>query len=75
LWIGCVAGALHEDDFKEKLTSAGFEGIEIEIVRSYRAADARQFLDDAGLDADAMAPLVDGAFASAFVRATKPVDL
>jgi SAM-dependent methyltransferase len=75
LWIGCVAGALHEDDFKEKLASAGFEGIEIEIVRSYRAADARQFLDDAGLDADAMAPLVDNAFASAFVRATKPVDL
>jgi arsenite methyltransferase len=72
LWIGCVAGALHEDDFRTKLADAGFENIDIEIVRSYRAADARQFLADAGLDADAIAPMVDGAFGSAFVRATKP---
>ncbi len=72
LWIGCVAGALHEDDFREKLTRAGFVDVEIEMVREYRAADARQFLAEAGLDADAIAPLVDGAFGSAFVRATKP---
>ncbi len=72
LWIGCVAGALHGDDFKAKLATAGFENIDIEIVRQYRAADARQFLSDAGLDADAMAPMVDGAFGSAFVRASKP---
>ena len=72
LWIGCVAGALREDDFRAKLAQAGFENIDIEIVREYRAADARQFLADAGLDADAIAPMVDGAFGSAFVRATKP---
>jgi len=72
MWIGCVAGALHEDDFKAKLTNAGFEHVDIEIVREYRAADARQFLSDAGLDADAIAPIVDGAFGSAFVRAAKP---
>ena len=72
LWIGCVAGALHEDDFRDKLKTAGFAGIDIEIVREYRAREARQFLADAGLDADAIAPMVDGAFASAFVRATKP---
>ncbi len=72
LWVGCVAGALHEDDFKAKLVQAGFEHVEIDIVREYRAADARSFLTEAGIDADAIAPLVDGAFGSAFVRATKP---
>ena len=72
LWVGCVAGALHEDDFRDKLIQAGFEHVNIEIVREYRAADARQFLNDAGLDADAIAPSVDGAFGSAFVKATKP---
>jgi ubiquinone/menaquinone biosynthesis C-methylase UbiE len=72
LWIGCVAGALHEDDFRAKLTHAGFEHIEIEIVREYRAADAATFLAEAGLDAAAIAPMVDGAFGSAFVKGTKP---
>jgi arsenite methyltransferase len=72
LWVGCVAGALHEDDFRDKLIQAGFEHVNIEIVREYRAADALQFLNDAGLDADAIAPSVDGAFGSAFVKATKP---
>ena len=73
LWIGCVAGALHEDDFKAKLMQAGFENVEIEIVREYRAADASTFLNEAGLNADAIAPMVDGAFGSAFVRGTKPL--
>jgi arsenite methyltransferase len=72
LWIGCVAGALHEDDFRAKLAAAGFTETSIEMVREYRASDARQFLLDAGLDADAIAPQVDGAFGSAFVRARKP---
>ncbi len=72
LWIGCVAGALHEDDFRTKLEAAGFVDVDIEIVREYRAADAKTFLADAGLDADAIAPMVDGAFGSAFVRARKP---
>lgn len=72
LWIGCVAGALHEDDFRDKLIAAGFGNVDIEIVREYRAAEARQFLAEAGLDADTIAPMVDGAFGSAFVRASKP---
>lgn len=72
LWIGCVAGALHEDDFRAKLAKAGFTDIDIEMVREYRAEDARTFLVEAGLDPDVIAPLVDRAFGSAFVRATKP---
>ncbi|HWF39632.1 MAG TPA: arsenite methyltransferase [Candidatus Acidoferrales bacterium] len=73
LWVGCVAGALDETDYRNKLESAGFENVEIEPTRTYRAADAREFLASAGIDADAIAPQVDGKFFSAFVRATKPV--
>ncbi len=72
LWIGCVAGALSETEYRDKLTRAGFEGIDLEATRVYRADDARAFLDGAGLDAEAIAPQVDGKFISAFVRATKP---
>ncbi len=72
LWIGCVAGALEEDDYRAKLAKAGFEDIEIEPTRVYRAEDAREFLTGAGLDADAIAPEVDGKFMSAFIRARKP---
>ena len=72
LWVGCVAGALDETDYRNKLESAGFENVEIEPTRTYRAADAREFLASAGIDADAIAPQVDGKFFSAFVRATKP---
>ncbi len=72
LWVGCIAGALDESDYRARLDQAGFGGIDIEIVREYRADDARGFLDDAGFDAEAVAPIVDRAFASAFIRATKP---
>jgi ubiquinone/menaquinone biosynthesis C-methylase UbiE len=72
LWIGCVAGALDETEYREKLAKAGFEGIDVEPTRVYRAEDAREFLAGAGLDADAIAPEVDGKFMSAFVRARKP---
>ena len=73
LWIGCVAGALDETAYQAKLAKAGFEGIDVEPTRIYRAEDAREFLlHDAGLDADAIAPQVDGKFMSAFVRARKP---
>ncbi|MBI4010663.1 MAG: arsenite methyltransferase [Candidatus Rokubacteria bacterium] len=72
LWIGCVAGALDEADYRAKLAKAGFGAIEIEPTRVYRAEDARGFLAGAGLDADAIAPQVDGKFMSAFVRARKP---
>ena len=73
LWVGCVAGALEETDYQGKLASAGFEQIEVEPTRIYRAEDAREFLSAAGIDADAIAPQVDGKILSAFVRATKPI--
>src|SRR5438046_4525441 len=72
LWIGCVAGALEEQEYREKLAKAGFEAIDLEPTRVYRAEDARDFLAGAGLDAEAIAPEVDGKFMSAFVRARKP---
>jgi arsenite methyltransferase len=72
LWIGCLAGALEEKEFESKLKKAGFTGVEIVPTRVYTIDDARDFLSAAGIDADAMAPLVDGKFMSAFVRATKP---
>src|SRR6266704_1243760 len=71
LWVGCVAGALEENEYRDKLVSAGFEQVEIEPTRIYRVADAREFLTEKGLDVDALAPQVDGKFMSAFVRATK----
>jgi SAM-dependent methyltransferase len=71
LWVGCVAGALEENEYRDKLVTAGFEQIEIEPTRVYRVEDAREFLSEKGLDVDALAPQVDGKFMSAFVRATK----
>lgn len=71
-WVGCIAGALDENDFHEKLTGAGFESIGIEPTRVYKVEDAREFLTSKGLDVDALAKQVDGKFMSAFVRATKP---
>ncbi|MGE0160362.1 MAG: arsenite methyltransferase [Gemmatimonadales bacterium] len=72
LWIGCVAGALEERQFLELLEEAGFEDASIEPTRVYRAEDAAVFLAAAGLDADEIAPEIDGRVVSAFVRATKP---
>ena len=73
LWIGCVAGALEESEYRAKLARAGFETIEVEPTRIYQVADARDALAQAGLDPDAIAAQVDGKFMSAFVRAWKPV--
>jgi SAM-dependent methyltransferase len=75
LWVGCIAGALEEMDYVKKLAAAGFDEIEIEPTRIYSIEDARQFLADERLDVDAIAPLVEGKFMSAFVRATKPATL
>jgi arsenite methyltransferase len=72
LWIGCVAGALRDDEYRDKLARAGFEDIELEPTRVYRLEDAREVLAGAGLDAQALAPQMDGKFISAFVRARKP---
>jgi arsenite methyltransferase len=72
LWVGCVAGALDETDYRAKLAAAGFSEIEIEPTRVYGIEDARQFLAAKGIDVDAIAPEVEGKFASAFIRARKP---
>jgi ubiquinone/menaquinone biosynthesis C-methylase UbiE len=73
LWVGCIAGALKDSEYQEKLARAGFENIDIEPTRVYNIEDARQFLSAEGMDVDKIAPLVDGKFMSAFVRALKPV--
>jgi arsenite methyltransferase len=72
LWIGCVAGALEEREYRDKLSAAGFEAIDVEPTRIYQVEDARAFLAKAGIDADAIAPDVEGKFMSAFIRARKP---
>jgi arsenite methyltransferase len=72
LWIGCVAGALEEGEYRDKLAKAGFEAIGVEPTRVYRAEDAREFFAGSGIDVDAIAPQVEGKFMSAFVRAVKP---
>jgi SAM-dependent methyltransferase len=72
LWIGCVAGALEENEYRAKLKLAGFENIELEPTRIYRIEDAKEFLTNAGLNVDGFADQIDGKFMSAFVRATKP---
>jgi len=71
-WVGCVAGALEREEYRGKLEAAGFEQVELEPTRVYRVEDAREFLSAQGIDADAIAPQVDGRFFSAFIRATKP---
>jgi SAM-dependent methyltransferase len=72
LWVGCVAGALEEHEYKTKLTAAGFEQVGIEPTRIYQLDEARAFLSGEGVDLEAIAPQVDGKFMSAFIRATKP---
>lgn len=72
LFVGCVAGALEETEYRGKLAAAGFEQVDVEPTRVYRAADAKEFLGAAGLVADKLAPQIDGKFISAFVRARKP---
>jgi len=72
-WVGCIAGALDENEYRRKLAACGFAEIEIEPTRIYRAADAREFLAGQGIDVEAIAPQVEGKFLSAFIRAVKPV--
>jgi arsenite methyltransferase len=72
LWVGCVAGALEEKEYRGKLASAGFEQVDVEPTRIYRVEDAREFLSGQGIDVETIAPQVDGKIMSAFVRAVKP---
>jgi SAM-dependent methyltransferase len=73
LWVGCVAGALSETEYREKLAAAGFESVDIEVTRVYDVNDAREFLCASGMNADSIAPQVQDKFVSAFVRAMKPL--
>ena len=72
LWVGCIAGALEEGEYRSKLEAAGFGQIEVEPTRIYRVEEAREFLSSAGVNVDAIASQVDEKFMSAFVRAVKP---
>jgi len=73
LWVGCIAGALQERDFVQRLEAVGFEQAVVEPWREYRLDDARAFLAEAGVDVTGRESQIDGAFASAFVRARKPL--
>lgn len=73
LWVGCVAGAMDENEYRSKLASAGFEQINLEPTRVYQIQDAREFLTGQNIDVDAIARQVDGKFLSAFIRAVKPL--
>lgn len=72
LWVGCIAGALEENDYRAKLVAAGFADIDFETTRTYDVEDARAFLTEAGIAVDQIIPLVQGKFSSAFIRGTKP---
>ena len=72
LWVGCIAGALEESDYRAKLVAAGFVDVDLEPTRTYDIEDARVFLTEAGISVDEIAPQVEGKFLSAFIRATKP---
>jgi len=72
LWVGCVAGALLDSEYQDKLTAAGFTGVSVEPWREYSLDDARTFLAAGGLDVNTLAGQVEGKIASAFIRAQKP---
>ena len=72
LWVGCVAGALTEQDYHQHLWEAGFEEIELEPTRVYEFEDAKAFLAGTGLETEILAREVGGQVMGAFVRAGKP---
>ena len=73
LWVGCIAGALEENEYREKLAAAGFEDIGVEPTRIYGAKDSLSFLVDKGVDIKQFGSQMDGRFMSAFIRARKPM--
>jgi arsenite methyltransferase len=74
LWVGCIAGALEEDEYREKLKKAGYCGVDVEETRVYKVEEAREFLQAAGLDVEKVAPHIENKFLSAFIRAEKPTE-
>jgi arsenite methyltransferase len=73
LWVGCMAGALQESEYREKLAAAGFASIGVEPTRIYRTEEATEYLVAAGLDPIVVGPKIDGKFMSSFIRAKKPL--
>jgi arsenite methyltransferase len=73
LWVGCIAGALEESEYCEKLRTAGFESVDVEPTRVYQVEEAQAFLTAAGLDAEVVGPQIKDKFMSAFLRAKKPL--
>jgi ubiquinone/menaquinone biosynthesis C-methylase UbiE len=73
LWVGCMAGALQETEYREKLAAAGFQSISVEPTRVYRADEASEYLVAAGLDPAVVGPKIEDKFISAFIRANKPL--
>jgi arsenite methyltransferase len=72
LWVGCIAGALEENEYREKLARAGFASVDVEPTRVYRVEEAAEFLQAAGLDPETVGPQIAGKFIAAFLRAVKP---
>ena len=72
LWVGCIAGALEENEYREKLARAGFASVDVEPTRVYRVEEASEFLRGAGLDPETVGPQIAGKFMAAFLRAVKP---
>src|SRR5258705_2736199 len=75
LWVGCIAGALQETEYVEKLDAAGFDGVEVEPTRVSQVEEAQEFLQAAGFDAEKVGPQIKDKFMSAFLRATKPIGM
>jgi hypothetical protein len=73
LWVGCVAGALSEEEYVRLLQESGFESVGVEPTRIYQLDDAKAFLQSTDLDAEAIAHDVEGRVMGAFVRARKPL--
>ena len=75
LWVGCVAGALREEEYVAKLRAAGFQNIGVEVTRVWKEEDLQ------GTEvAEVVACLAPEArerallsFVSAFIRAQKPI--
>jgi ubiquinone/menaquinone biosynthesis C-methylase UbiE len=72
MWVGCVAGALEEQQFRNLLTTVGFTAVDIEPTRIYQFDDAQHLLASAGLEGAGLAHDIAGRLMSAFVRAQKP---
>jgi SAM-dependent methyltransferase len=79
LWTGCVSGALLDTDYVARLTAAGYADAEVEVTRRYDRQEIAELADGIpaqeipeGMDVARIIEALDGAVASAFIRARKP---